>query len=115
MITIKNNEKILYSRSFYASQGIKFFKKHPEAYDIFVNNLNKSLKTISLLLMENGILNKGVPYSISTVANLKTFIKDIHKEGNMDKTTSEGYNVRGDDGLMDYPHAERGRPNPREG
>ena len=55
----------------------QFIKKHPEALEILVVNINKPLKDIALILYLKGISNKGTTYSLSTISTLISFVKEI--------------------------------------
>jgi hypothetical protein len=71
---IKNNEKL--KKSMYYTRFIKFVEKHPSSFEILINHQG-NLKSLYSLFLENNILNSGNPYSISTLSNLYTFVKEI--------------------------------------
>lgn len=58
-------------------RSVKFFLRHPQSYPIIVDNLYQSLKKISELLVKGGLLNKGKPYSLTTISRLKNCILEV--------------------------------------
>jgi hypothetical protein len=72
---IKNN--IDAQKSPYYTRGIYFFTRHPLALDLLINNFDLPLKQLCNILVEHGVTNGGLPYSISTISVLKLFIKDL--------------------------------------
>ena len=84
MFNIKIKSK-LYKKSTHYTRFVKFMEKHPNAYNLLLENKNRPLKDISLIFFENGIHNRDNLYSISTISGLVRYLNDVSFKGTIIK------------------------------
>jgi hypothetical protein len=80
-----------YKKLPYFSRSYKFFALHQNSFELFYNNSHLPIKQINTMLINQDILNIFTPYSLSTINNVLTFIKEMQqaeKLENLEKPTN---------------------------
>lgn len=86
MINYEKNKKMVFDlekilndpnnkKSPFYSRFVKFLSAYPSSIPLFNENITKPLKDVCAILYDNGITNRGKPYSTNTISIILSFLK----------------------------------------